>query len=203
MKARIKIAETCMATDVQARVAKLGILDNRKRSPSSLSAITFDGSNSCGISLGDGSMLSDSISSTKKQKTLREMKNVDQCSPERGERINQLLMEFIAACALPFVIVQSIYFIKLLRALNSVYVDRHLPKAYTFTRTYLPKLHESVKLRVKELWKRDSNECRTLGSDGFTNETGGKVIIVTESLGPKVRASAWNSVLSALAAPGG
>ena len=121
----------------------------------------------------------------KVQTTIESVGRFDHCSKERADKINECIMTFLAGCALPFILVESVFFIRMIKSLNEAFLP-HLRKSDAFSTTWLPRLHKKVKKQVKEIWRRESNVFRTLGSDGFTGEDGNKVTIVTESVGPMV-----------------
>jgi len=108
---------------------------------------------------------------------------MDHCDQARADKISMLIMGFLTGCALPFLIVESTFFINLLRAMNAVYIDKFLSKADTFTKKWLPMLYDSVKLRMTTLWKSRRGSLRTVGIDGFKTEKGEKVFLFSESIG--------------------
>jgi hypothetical protein len=116
---------------------------------------------------------------TKKQKTMEAYG--DKCDDARAATINMKIMEFVTGCAVAMLVVESTYFIGMLMALNSVYVKRYLPKADAFTRTWLPKLYNSIKESLKSKWSADRDLYVNLGFDGFKGEDAKKVYILTGS----------------------
>jgi len=58
----------------------------------------------------------------KKQKKISEY--TDYCDQNRVNHINQAIMEFIAGCAMPMLLVESPFFIKMLKSLNEDYVSK-------------------------------------------------------------------------------
>ena len=109
---------------------------------------------------------------------------VDHCDNQRAQLINESIMAFLAGCAIPFLIVESVFFIRMIRSLNKTHAEKHLPRNQAFIRNWLPRLHKSVESRLGTIWQQQGSHFRTLGTDGFTTETGQMVTIVTESLGP-------------------
>ena len=95
-------------------------------------------------------------------------------------------MAMLAACVLPFLLVESVFFITFVSLLNDAYKKKYLPKAKTFTRKWLPMLFDSTELEIKKMWKMKRNWYRTMGADGFTTECSNKVTIITESIGDMV-----------------
>jgi hypothetical protein len=100
--------------------------------------------------------------------------------------MSMAIVTFITGCGLPMLLVGSIFFINMLKALNTAYVDKHLFKAAAFTRTWLPKLYESVKLQVAQIWRHKGNVLGTVGMDGLTTQPGEKVNLLTEAVLDKV-----------------
>jgi len=110
----------------------------------------------------------------------------DYCDQARADAISLAIMSFLTGCALPFVLIESNFFISMLRSLNATYVDKFLTKADTFVNKWLPMLYDSVKLRMSTLWKTKTGPLRTVGIDGFTTEIQEKVFMVSEYLGDLV-----------------
>mmetsp|Transcript_21576 Transcript_21576/g.57618 ORF Transcript_21576/g.57618 Transcript_21576/m.57618 type:complete len:182 (-) Transcript_21576:1523-2068(-) len=57
-----------------------------------------------------------------KQKKISEY--TDYCDQNRANQINQAIMEFITGCAMPMLLVESPFFIKMLKSLNEDYVSK-------------------------------------------------------------------------------
>ena len=62
----------------------------------------------------------------------------------------------------------------MIKALNEAFLP-YLVKADAFRTHWLPKLYQNVKGQVADMWKRESDVYRTLGSDGFTGEDRNKM----------------------------
>jgi hypothetical protein len=90
-------------------------------------------------------------------------------------------VEFLAGCGLGFLTVESSYFIKMLATMNDVYVKKYLTKADAFTRTWLPKLYDSVKAQVKKSRDDEPDLLRTLGSDTLKGVNGDKTDLITDA----------------------
>ena len=82
----------------------------------------------------------------------------------------------IVACALSFNLVNCVFFVSMVRALNAAYVP-YLPKCDAFRRTWVPKLYETTKEHVTKFLSVTSGK-RTLGFDGFKTVVGHVVIII-------------------------
>ena len=108
------------------------------------------------------------------------------CDQAQADVISLSIIKFLAGCAMPFLVVQSNFFIGMLRSLNSAYVDRYLCKANTFTQKWLPKLYISVQQSMALLWKRKTGILHTIGIDGLTTAVCEKVFLVSESFGSMV-----------------
>lgn len=100
----------------------------------------------------------------------------DSCTKERAENITFALMQFLAAHALAFSLVESVFFIAFLRTLNSAY-PRYLPKADAFRRTWLPKLLTSTKVHISNFFENTITR-RTLAFDGFKTIVSHVIIVV-------------------------
>ena len=107
------------------------------------------------------------------------------CDDQQAEIINMSIMQFLAGCGIAMLVVESTFFISMLRALNPAYVKHHLIKAKTFTQTWLPKLRQSIEDKISSCWATSKIAYVTLGSDGFKGENGRKVHIITQSKGRK------------------
>ena len=105
---------------------------------------------------------------------------VDHCSPARAIHINDMITQFVVGCALPFLIVNSVFFIAMVVSLNSAYA-KLMPKEAAFRNTLLPKLFASTVIALDAMWLACGNPLRTLGWDGFKGEDGDNVVNVTES----------------------
>ncbi len=187
---RKEVARACNALSVQqkARACRLFDLDPAVAAavPVSLTSASAESPSTLGSPsvASIASTKSGSSRPVKKQKLMTQYH--DHCDKTRADEINMTLMTLLAACGLAFILVQSPYFVRFVRSLNSRYADVHLPKADCFTRTWLPKLFEATEKEVGELWKSKKNYYWTLGTDGFTNEQSRKVTIITESIGDQV-----------------
>ena len=66
------------------------------------------------------------------------------CSQDQANQIIFALMKLLTAYALPFTLVESVFFISFVRLLNSAFV-RYLPKADCFRGTWLHRLVTQTK----------------------------------------------------------
>ena len=105
---------------------------------------------------------------------------LDHCSPARASHINDMITQFVVGCALPFVIVNSVFFIAMVASLNAAYA-KVMPKQAAFRDTLLPKLFASTVLALAAMWHAAGDPLRTLGWDGLKGEDGDNVVNVTES----------------------
>ncbi len=115
----------------------------------------------------------------------------DYCNDQWAKHINMQVTHFITGCALPFLIIQSTFFIDMLQSLNSVYVDQYLVKADAFTQTWLPKLCIAVRQQMNSLWKENSGSLCTIRLDGFTNEIQDKVLFSVSQFGILFYLKVW------------
>ena len=109
---------------------------------------------------------------------------VDWCDDARAEAIILAITTFLVGCALPFTIVESIFFIEMITTLNSAFI-KFLPKREAFRRTWAPKIFESTVTGIDKMWASLGNPLRTFGFDGFKTEAGTHVINCTETSGDK------------------
>ena len=168
----------------------IGVAANQFFTPvegsSSISMGTTAGSSGCGSAATVNMTSHLTTEANSKRRKILEFETVASCSKEKADRITQTIMKFLAGCGLPMLIVESPFFIEMLSELNAAYVQRYLPKADAFTRTWLPLLHKSTEAKVSELWGSSCNTYRSLASDGFTGEDHNKVNILTEAKLDKV-----------------
>jgi len=111
---------------------------------------------------------------------------MDFCDQDRVNAINLQKMSFWTGCALPFLLVQSSFFISMLCSLNSAFVDKYLPKSDTFMQKWLPMIFASIQQKMLVLWKKQSGVLCTIGVDGFKTEINVKVFIFSELVGTMV-----------------
>lgn len=108
--------------------------------------------------------------------------HADFCDLRRAKMINDALNKLLVGCALPFNIVNSVFFIDFIKAINSAYA-RHLPHADTFRKVYLPALFDDTTKNLSGVWKAMNNPLLTLAFDGFKGENSMHVVNITESTG--------------------
>lgn len=187
---RKEVSRACTAVSVQqkARACRLFELDPpvAAAAPVSLASASAESPST----LGSPSIASTASTKSGSSRPVKKQRLVTQyhdfCDKARADEINMTLMALLASCGLAFILVETPYFVRFVRSLNSRYADVHLPKADCFTKTWLPKLFEATETEVGELWKSKKHYYRTLGTDGFTNEQSRKVTIITESIGDQV-----------------
>ena len=98
------------------------------------------------------------------------------CNADQANQIIFALMQLLAAHALPFTLVESVFFIAFIRLLNSAFV-RYLPKADCFRGTWLPRLVIQTKEHICTFFEKNTGR-RTLGFDGFKTVVGHVIIVV-------------------------
>ena len=126
---------------------------------------------------GSGAVYQGSTAS-QMQKSVSEF--ADHCTSARAERINHAITEFLVGCALPFSIVNTIFFINMISCLNTAYL-KFLPKQDTFRNKWVPIIFNETVDSIKKLWHGLGNPLVTLGFDGFKTEAGTHVVLVTET----------------------
>ena len=105
----------------------------------------------------------------------------DHCDSVRAAAITFAIVQFIVGCALPFNIVNTIFFIGMIRELNAAYL-RYLPKVDSFRRKWLPELYTATKSHVVAFFQsQGALSLRTLGFDGFKTVGNQHVVIVVET----------------------
>ena len=109
---------------------------------------------------------------------------VDWCDEKRADKINESIMRFLTGCALPFTIVESIFFIEMVTELNSAYI-KFLPKRKTFRDKLAPMIYHQTIQAVSQMWAYLGNPFLSFAFDGFKTEAGTHVVICTESSGNK------------------
>lgn len=110
----------------------------------------------------------------------------DHCDEDRCAEISRAITEFVVENGLAFNIIDSPSFKNLLKVLNAAY-PANLRTAKTFMRTELPKLHNKTKQDLmRQMDEITESDYYTLGIDGFVNETGSHVYIITQAKGDKV-----------------
>jgi len=110
---------------------------------------------------------------------------VDHCDEKRAEVITAAIATFIVGCALPFSIVQSVFFVAMLKSLNAAYIT-YLPKTDAFRNRWVPELFRDTKNKIDHMWHAMGDPLRTLAFDGFKTEAGTHVVNVTEYAAGKV-----------------
>ena len=105
--------------------------------------------------------------------------NFDRCDEAQAKTITAAITVFLVGCAIPFTIVESSFFIKMIETLNSGYL-RHLPKDNAFRRTHLLTLFNDTIREINELWQVRGNPLLTMGFDGYTGENSNLVVNITE-----------------------
>ena len=109
---------------------------------------------------------------------------VDWCDEKRADKINESIMRFLTGCALPFTIVESIFFIEMVTELNSAYI-KFLPKRKTFRDKLAPMIYHQTIQAVSQMWAYLGNPFLSFAFDGFKTEASTHVVICTESSGNK------------------
>jgi hypothetical protein len=134
-----------------------------------------------------------------KPRATKRIKSVDTCSEPldgccqaQADSISMKIMEFLTACGHSLLLVQSPFFIELLRSLNQAYVDRYLSKAPVFVQAWLPKLYQSVKKQLANLWNDQQRKQQCLATLGLWSH--GTSAILTESLQDSHKIAFWDSV---------
>jgi hypothetical protein len=107
---------------------------------------------------------------------------VDSVTVDHAAAINAGICEFIVGCGLPFAIVESTFFIQLLRLLRPAFIDRnHLRRRTWFSTTGLDDLYDATQSQLNAAFKAVSSSTYfTLAGDGFKTEAGDKVVNFTE-----------------------
>lgn len=123
--------------------------------------------------------------SKKKQKTM--MDYSDFCDTERADYITMSIARFISGCGIAMLVVESPFFIQMLTSLNKTYAKKYLPKSSTFLRNWIPKLRESIELKMSNIWNDIGNSYKSMGIDGVKGENKNKVYIVTEMLNGRTK----------------
>jgi hypothetical protein len=108
----------------------------------------------------------------------------DKCNPGRATRITEAITKFIVGCALPFLIVESVFFISMINELNGAYV-KHLPKVDAFRTKWMPELFDDTVKKLAIMWRELGDPLLTLGFDGFKTEADTHVVNCTETAGDK------------------
>jgi len=175
----------CMRAPVEVRLA-IGKESKVKQVAENLMKMLENTAKSYSMPMGDSGLLESSEATLMPPKKARidyAIENyMDRCNQDRADKISMKIIQFITGCALPFLVVESSFFIDMLRSLNSMYVDKYLVKANAFTRIWLPKLCAAVKEEMSLLWNKNSDSLRTIGLDGYTTEIQEKVYIFSESV---------------------
>jgi hypothetical protein len=110
---------------------------------------------------------------------------MDFCDAARADQINKALTQFIVGCALPFAIIQTVFFIKFIASLNAAYAAKWLPKVKVFRTRFVPELFEDTKKNVNSMWDMLGSPLLTIGWDALKTEAGPHVVNVTETAGNK------------------
>ena len=97
-----------------------------------------------------------------RQTTMDTHGRMDTCNQVRANIITQELTIFLVGCALPFTIVMSVYFLRLVKALNSAYIP-FLPKVDAFRRTHLPRLFDDTVKELDAMWAHRGNPMKQKG----------------------------------------
>jgi hypothetical protein len=106
--------------------------------------------------------------------------NFDRCDEARAKTSTAAITVFLVGCAIPFTIVESSFFIKMIETLNLGYLC-HLPKDDAFCRTHLLTLFNDTIREINELWQVCGNPLLTMGFDGYTGENSNSVVNITET----------------------
>jgi len=116
-----------------------------------------------------------------RQMTLYDVGSLDHCDEEtRAKIITNSICQFLDGTATAFTVVESSFFIDMIRSLNSAYL-KFLPKSDAFRRTYLPALFQDTLKEIRKMWQLQGNPELTIGYDGHTNDNSNTVLIITET----------------------
>ncbi len=114
----------------------------------------------------------------------RILERTDFCDGARAASITEAITQFIVSCALPFCIVNTIFFLNMITMLNAAY-RQFLPKSDTFAWKWLPELFHNTVEKLGNMWRNLGDPLLTLGFDAFKTEAGSHVINITETSGDK------------------
>lgn len=118
----------------------------------------------------------------RQRKQCRINEYADHCSESRAKDIIEKITAFLVGCAIPFSIVNSSFFLNMIKSLNSAAL-RFIPHSKSFVNTHLPYLFKDTAEKISQLWKcsESTYKLRTIGFDAFTNEMGESIVNITET----------------------
>lgn len=110
--------------------------------------------------------------------------SVDFCDERRAEVAIEKMTLFLVGCALPFDIVNSTFFIDMIKSLNTSFIQ-FLPRSEPFRTVYMPKLYDSTIQEVQKMWASQNYPLLTLGFDSFKSDSDVETVFIIESAGNK------------------
>ena len=103
------------------------------------------------ITEGSASAAARAAPPPEKKPRLSQSMKVDWCDNARASQITKAITRYFLSCAVSFITIENVYFLAMIKELNSAYI-KHIPRVAAFRTTWVPRIFTETTQSVNKLW---------------------------------------------------